>query len=128
MMERFPDSPWADEAEYHLIPWVCDYRGLPDGPLEEIGYLKKVLQKYPTSSLKGELYYKIAYRFHILYEIYAFSPDKDLQDEEKARDYKEKAFYAYRMSLKHPLQTRYSKKAWNNLNALEEGKRIYIRQ
>ena len=126
MMEKFPDSRWADEGEYHLIPWVCDYKGLPEGPLEEIGYLEDVLQKYPTSSLKGEFYYKIAYRFQILYEIYAFSPNRGLRNEAKASDYKKQALYFYKMALKHPVQSQYSKKAWEDLDALEKGKRIYV--
>ena len=126
MMERFPDSMFADEAEYHLIPWLCDYKGLPEGPLQEIGDLEKVLQKYPTTSLKGEIYYKIAYRFQILYEIFSFSPQTNLRDKEKADEYKKQAQYAYNMALKFPIQSEYSKRAWKDLNNLEEGKRIYI--
>ena len=126
MMEKFPDSRWADEAEYHLIPWICEYGGLPEGPLKEIGYVEEVLQKYPTSSLKGEFYYKIAYRFQILYEIHAFSPQEGLRDEAKASDYKKKALYFYKMALKHPVHSQFSKKAWEDLDALEQGKRIYI--
>ena len=126
MMDKFPDSRWADEADYHLIPWVCDYKGLPEGPLEEIGYLEEILQKYPTSSLKGEIYYKIAHRFQILYEIHSFSPQEGLRDEAKASDYKKQALYFYKMALKHPVHSHYSKKAWDGLHALEEGKKIYI--
>jgi hypothetical protein len=126
MMEKFPDSRWADEAEYHLTPWICEYGGLPEGPLEEIGYVEDVLQKYPTSSLKGEFYYKIAYRFQILYEIYAFSPQRGLRNEAKASDYKKKALYFYKMALKHPVHSQFSKKAWDDLDALEQGRRIYI--
>jgi tetratricopeptide (TPR) repeat protein len=126
MMKRFPESLFADEAEYHLIPWLCDYKGLPEGPLQEIGDLEKILQKYPTTSLKGELYYKIAYRFHVLYEIFSFSPQTNLRDVDKAREYKEQARYAYKMALKFPVQSEYSKRAWKDLNNLEEGGRIYI--
>ncbi len=126
MMEKFPDSRWADEAEYHLIPWICEYGGLPEGPLKEIGYVEDVLQKYPTSSLKGEFYYKIAYRFQILYEIYAFSPQRGLRNEAKASDYKKQALYFYKMALKHPVHSQFSKKAWEDLDALEQGRRIYI--
>ena len=126
MMERFPESMFADEAEYHLISWLCDYEGLPEGPLQEIGDLEKVLQKYPTSSLKGEIYYKIAYRFQILYEIFSFSPQTNLRDMDKAIEYKEQARYSYQMALKFPVQSEYSKRAWKDLNNLEEGRRIYI--
>ena len=126
MMERFPESMYADEGEYHLIAWSCDYKGLPEGPLEEIAQMEKVLQKYPTSSLKPELYYKIGYRFHVLHEIFSFSPQKNLRDPEKGREYKDKALYFYRMSLKQPAQSKFSKKAWEDLGRLEDGKRIYI--
>ena len=126
MMEQFPDSRYADEGEYHLIAWSCDYKGLPDGPLEEIGGMEKVLQKYPTTSLKPELYYKIAYRFHILYEISSFSPEKNLRNPDKAKDYKDKALYFYQMSLRQPVQSKFAKKAWEDLGKLEDGKRIYI--
>ena len=126
MMERFPESLFADEAEYHLIPWLCAYEGLPEGPLQEIRDLENVLRKYPTTSLKGEIYYKIAYRFQILYEIFSFSSQMNLRDMDKAREYKEQARYAYQMALKFPIQTEYSKRAWKDLNNLEEGKRIYI--
>ena len=126
MMERFPDSMFADEGAYHLIPWLCDYTEFPEGPLQEIGDLEKVLQTYPTTSLKGEIYYKIAYRFQILHEIFAFSPHMNLRDKDKADEYLEKARYSYQMSLKFPIQTEYSKRAWKDLNNLEEGKRIYI--
>lgn len=126
MMERFPDSLYADEGEYHLITWSCDYKGLPEGPLAEIGGMEKVLQKYPTTSLKPELYYKIAYRFQVLYEISSFSPQVSLRDPARAKDYKEKALYFYQMSLRQPVQSKFSRKAWEDLGKLEEGKRIYI--
>jgi hypothetical protein len=126
MMERFPDSLYADEGEYHLITWSCDYKGLPEGPLDEIGGMEKVLQKYPTTSLKPELYYKIAYRFHVLYEISSFSPRPELRNPDRAGDYKEKALYFYRMALRQPVQSKFSRKAWEDLGRLEDGKRIYI--
>ena len=126
MMERFPESNYADEGEYHLIAWSCDYKGLPEGPLDEIAQIEKVLQKYPTSSLKQEMYYKIGYRFHVLHEMAAFSPQQSLRDPEKSQEYKDKALYFYRMALKQPLQSKYAKKAWEDLGRLEDGKRIYI--
>ena len=128
MMEKFPDSNYADEAAYHLIPWVCDYKGLPEGPLKEIGYIEKVLGEYPTSTLKPEMYYQIAHRLHILYEIYAFSPQSDLRNEVEAKKYREKAFYFYRLVLKQPIQSKFSKSAWEGIRELEEGERIYIMQ
>ena len=128
MMEEFPNSRYADEAAYHLIPWVGDYKGLPEGPLKEIGYLEKVLRDYPTTSLKSELYYQIAYRFHVLYEIYAFSSQVDLRNIGEVKDYKEKAFYFYGLALKYPVQSKFSKSAWEGLKKLEEGERIYLTQ
>lgn len=126
MMDRFPESMYADEGEYHLITWSCDYKGLPEGPLAEIAQIEKVLQKYPTSSLKPEMYYKIGYRFHVLYEISAFSPQSNLLNREKSREYKDKALYFYQMSLKQPAQSKFAKKAWEDLGRLEDGKRVYI--
>jgi len=125
MMEKFPDSNYADEAAYHLIPLASDYKGLPDGPLKEIKSLEGVLQEYPTSSLRPQIYYQIAYRLHILYEIYAFSSRIDLKDEVEAEEYRKKAFYFYRLVLKQPEQSKFSRFAWEGLKKLEEGKRIY---
>jgi len=126
MMEKFPDSNYADEAAYHLIPWIYDYKGLPEGPLKELGYLEKVLQEYPTTSLRPKIYYQIAYRLHILYEIYAFSPQADLRNAVEAKKYREKAFYFYKLVLKQPIQSKFSRSAWEGLKKLEEGKRIYL--
>lgn len=126
MMEKFPDSNYADEAAYHLIPWIYDYKGLPEGPLKELGYLEKVLQEYPTTSLRPKIYYQIAYRLHILYEICAFSPQADLRNAVEAKKYREKAFYFYKLVLKQPIQSKFSRSAWEDLKKLEEGKRIYL--
>ena len=127
MMEKFPDSRWADEATYNLIPWVCEYNGKPDGPLEEIGYLEKVLQDYPTTSLKPKIYYQIAYRFQILYEISAFSPRKELRDDRKTTHYKDQSAYFYKMALKYPVHSKFSRLAWENLGKLEKGERVYLK-
>jgi len=128
MMERFPDSNYADEASYYLIPWVCEYKGLTEGPLKEIGYLEKILQKYPTSSLRPEIYYQIAHRLHIIYEIYAFSPQAELRNTFEAKKYREKTLYFYRLVLKQPMQSKFSRSAWEDIKKLEEGGRIYIMQ
>ncbi|KPJ59283.1 MAG: hypothetical protein AMJ42_02090 [Deltaproteobacteria bacterium DG_8] len=128
MMEKFPDSRYADEAAYHLIPWIYEYKGLPEGPSKEIGYLEKLLQEYPTTSLRPKIYYQIAYRLHILYEIYAFSPHANLRNEVEAKKYREKALYFYKLVLKQPIQSKFSRSAWEDLKKLEEGKRIYITQ
>jgi len=128
MMKKFPDSNYADEGAYHLIPWVYDYKGLPEGPLKEIEYLEKVLQDFPTTSLRPKIYYQIAYRLHMLYEIYAFSPQAGLRNEVEAIKYREKAQYFYKLVLKQPRQSKSSRSAWENLKKIEEGKRIYITQ
>jgi hypothetical protein len=62
----------------------------------------------------------------VLYEIAAFARQQNLQDPEKAGEYKDQALYFYRMSLKQPLQSKFAKKAWEDLGRLEDGKRIYI--
>jgi hypothetical protein len=125
MMEEFPDSPYADEAAYHLIPLASEYKDLPDGPLKEIKNLEGILNEYPTSSLRPQIYYQIAYRLHILHEIYAYSPRRDLRNEVEAEQYREKAFYFYRLVLKQPEQSKFSRFAWEGLKKLEEGKRVY---
>jgi hypothetical protein len=101
---------------------------LPEGPLEEIGYLEKILQKYPTSSLRPEVYYQVAHRLHIIYEIYAFSPQAELRNTEEAKKYREKSLYFYRLVLKQPVQSKFSRSAWEEIKKLEEGERIYIMQ
>ena len=128
MMEKFPDSNYADEAAYHLIPWIYEYEGLPEGPLKEIADLEKVLHDYPATSFRPKIYYQIAYRLHILYEIYAFSPHPELRDPEEAKKYREKALYFYKLVLKQPEQSKFSRSAWDGVKKLEEGKRIYITQ
>ena len=128
MMEKFPDSNYADEAAYHLIPWIYEYEGLPEGPLKEIADLEKVLHDYPATSFRPKIYYQIAYRLHLLYEIYAFSPHPELRDPEEAKKYREKALYFYKLVLKQPEQSKFSRSAWDGVKKLEEGKRIYITQ
>jgi len=128
MMEKFPDSNYADEAAYNLIPWVYEYDGAPEGPLKEIKSLEKVLKDYPTTSLRPKIYYQIAYRLHLLFEIYAFSPQAELRNAEEASKYQEKARYFYKLVLKQPEQPKFSREAWKDLKKLDEGKRIYITQ
>jgi hypothetical protein len=126
ILEKYPDSPIADEAAYRMIPWEDSYNGKPDGPLKELNYLEDVLQKYPTTSLRPEILYKLAYRCHILYEMYAFSGIPGIKDEKLAAKYINKALFTYKLVLDSPTHTNYSKKAWEGLNSLEQKKRIYI--
>jgi hypothetical protein len=127
VMDRYPDSRYADEASYKLIPWRGDYGGRPEGLLEEIENLEAILQKYPTTTLRSKILYDTAYRCHILYEIYAFSPYKELRNSESAQKYYDKAFYMYQLALKEPQNAEVSKKCWEGMKELETGKKIYIR-
>lgn len=126
ILTEYPDSSIADEAAYRMIPWVKDYKSLPDGPLKELKHLQEVLAKYPTTSLRPIILYQIAHRCHILYEIYAFSPHTDIQDNGKAKQYKEKALLSYQLCLGSPQHTKYSEKSWQDLERLQKGERIYI--
>jgi outer membrane protein assembly factor BamD (BamD/ComL family) len=128
VIEKYPDSPIADETEYRLIDWVRDYRGEPDAVAGEVARLEAVLEKYPSTSLRPEILYKIARRCRILYEIAAFSPRAQFRNSDKAEQYRSKAVYAYQLCLKSPEHTDYAQKAWAELKSLEDGKRIYILQ
>lgn len=127
ILEKHSESPIADEAAYRLIVWQKDYQGRPEGPLAELQALEAVLEKYPDSSLRYEILYKMAYRCHVLYEIYEFSPRPQTRDHAKADQYRAKALYLYRLALNAPSQNMFSQKAWEGLKVLEEGtKRIYV--
>ncbi len=126
ILAKFPDSPIADEAAYRIIPWESNYNGRPDGLLKEIKCLEEILQNYPSTSFRSEILYKIAHRFHILYEMYAFSTAPDIRNGEMASQYRRKAVYTYKLVLDYHDHTKYSQKAWRDLSMLEEGKRIYV--
>jgi tetratricopeptide (TPR) repeat protein len=129
ILEKFPDSPIADEAAYKTIPWQKDYKGRPEAPLKELSCLEKVLEKYPTTSYRCEILFKMASRCHILYEIHSFSLLPGIRDRDKAEQYRSKAIYLYKLTLKSPDHTKYSQKAWRGLRMLEERQgRIYILQ
>jgi hypothetical protein len=125
ILEKFPESPIADEAAYKLIVWHRDYNGRPDAVLDEIRSLKKILEEYPSTSLRHEILYRIARRFNILYEIYAFSPDAAINSSEKAVQYHDKAVYTYRLVLDAAGHSEYSHKAWKALEKLEKGEKLY---
>lgn len=128
ILEKTPDSPIADEAAYRIIVWEKEYKGQPEGVLKELAALESVLEKYPTTSLRSEILYKMAHRCRILYEIYGFSPRAGMRNPGKAEQYRSKAVYMYKLCLESPDHTDYSQKAWSELSALEAGKRIYILQ
>jgi len=125
ILEKHPESPIADEAAYRCIVWATDYQGRPEAPLAELQALEAILEKYPSSSLRYEVLYKMAYRCHVLCEIYRFAPQH--RDERKAEQYRAKALYLYRLALNAPSQNVYAQKAWEGLRVLEEGtQRIYV--
>ena len=124
LLEKFPDSPIADEAAYRIIKQDKDYQGDPAGYLKEIKELESILEKYTSTTLRPEILYKLAYRCHMLYEIYSFSSDLKIKDKEKASQYKEKAVYLYKLTLKSPDHSKFSTKAWRSLELLERGTRI----
>jgi hypothetical protein len=125
LLEKFPDSPIADEAAYRIIKQDKDYRGDPAGYLKEIKELESILEKYTSTTLRPEILYKMAYRCHILYEIYSFTPDLKIKDKKKAERYRGKAVYLYKLTLKAPDHSKFSAKAWRSLELLERGTRIY---
>jgi len=125
LLEKFPDSPIADEAAYRLIRQEKDYQGDPEGYIKEIKELEIVLEKYTSTTLRPEILYRMANKCHILYEIYAFSPDGKIKDREKAAQYRRKAVFLYKLTLKSPDHSIYSTKAWRGQELLERGNRIY---
>ena len=128
ILEDHPDCDIADEAAYRVITWEQDYRGLPEGPQRELEALEAVLEKYPTTSLRHEILYKMAYRCHVLYELYSFSPQVALRNAEKAQQYRRKAVYLYRLSMASGRHSPYAEQAWQGLSMLEEGRRVYVLQ
>lgn len=124
ILEQYPDSPIADEAAYRLIHLCPDCRNRPDVLREEISQLEAVLEKYPSTSLRGEILYHMAWRCHLLYELYAFSLPGGQGNAERARQYRTRAIYLYRMVLKEPHQSTFSQKAWDRLRLLEDGRRL----
>ncbi len=125
VLKEYPESPIADEAAYKLTPWEKEFTGKPNGPLREFNYLEQVLEKYPTTSFRFEILYKMARRGHLLFEIYTYAPDMRLRDSDWAEQFRVKALYLYKLALKDPRHTKYSQKSWAGLRALEDGKRIF---
>jgi outer membrane protein assembly factor BamD (BamD/ComL family) len=125
LLDKYPDSPIADEAAYRMIVWENGYHRRPDGALRELKALEEIFQKYPTTSYRPMILYEMAHRCHILYEMYAFSPVPGVRNEDRAQEYKEKALYLYNLSLSTPDQTKYADKAWKDMDLLKKGERIY---
>ncbi len=125
ILEKYPDSPIADEAAYRMIVWEQDYKGRPEGLARELQALEEIFKKYPTTSLRPEILYEMAHRCHILYEMYSFSPVPDVRNQQKAQEYKEKALFLYQLSLSSPEHSKYSEKTWKDMDLLQKGVRIY---
>ena len=128
LLEKHPTCDIADEAAYRMIVWEKDYKGNPEGVLREISELEKVLSQYPDTSFKAEILYKTARRCRTLYEIYAFSPKAGMRNAEKAEQYRAKTKFAYQLCLDSSDRSDYGQKAWEELQAFEQGTRIYIMQ
>ncbi len=126
ILEKHPGSPIADEAAYRSIRLAEEGTASPEALLHELEQLEEVIERYPTTTLRYEILYKMAHRCHILYEIYSFSPQHSVRDSEAASRYYRRAQYLYTLALKSPRQTKYSHKAWGGLQALKDNKRIYI--
>ena len=127
LLKENPDSHYADEASYNLIPWGKKYNENPDEIEKEINYLKEILTKYPTTSLRPKILFQMGYRFHLLYEIYSFSKNPVRRDEKKAQESFRQAEYLYKLCLNLPRGSAYSKKALHNLEMLRGGSRIYLK-
>jgi outer membrane protein assembly factor BamD (BamD/ComL family) len=128
LLEKHPKSDIADEAAYRMIVWEKDYKGKPEGVLREIAELEKVLSQYPDTSLKPEILYKTARRYRTLYEMYAFSKKTGVRNPEKSEQYRAKTKFAYQLCLDSADRSDYGQKAWEEIEAFEQGRRIYIRE
>jgi outer membrane protein assembly factor BamD (BamD/ComL family) len=126
LLKENPNSNYADEASYNLIPWEKEYYEDPYRIEKEIVYLEEILKKYPTTSLRPKILFQMGYRFHLLYELYNFTNDPEKRDERKAQESFRKAEYLYKLCLSLPRGSEYSKKALHYLEMLKKGSRIYL--
>jgi len=127
LLEENPESHYADEAYYNLMPWEKEYDEDPHGIEKEITCLKEFLTKYPTTSLRPKILFQLGYRFHLLYEIYSFSKDPVRRDEAKGQESFHQAEYLYKLCLNLPRGSEYSKKALHHLEMLRQGSRVYMK-
>lgn len=126
LLAENPHSPYADEAAYNLISWEEEADADPSRLRNEIDSLNKLLNTYPTSTLRPKIFFQLGYRFHLLYEIYSFSPDHAQRDREKAQENLQQAEYLYRLCLNTPRGSEYSKKALRNLELIRQGTAVFI--
>jgi hypothetical protein len=125
LLKDHPDSNIADEAAYRLALLNTDDPDSPENIEREVQELARVLERYPSTSLRYEIYYTMAYRCHQLYERYAYGTGGKTANRTEAQRYREKAQYLYSLTLKSPRHSRFTEKAWQNLQDLEDGRRIF---
>lgn len=125
LLDDDPDSNIADEAAYRLVLLRADSQDSPENIKQELQDFERVLERYPSTSFRYEIFYIMANRCHQLYELYAYSPRPDTANRAEAQLYKEKAVYLYSLALKSPQHGLFAEKAWQNLRDLEDGRRIF---
>jgi hypothetical protein len=125
VLDEFPDSTIADESAYRLVLLDVDSNAGPEAIMQEVQGLEQVLERYPTTSLRYEILYGMAYRCHRLYELYAFSPRPGTTDREQAQQYRDQAIYLYSLAIKSPRHSLSAEKAWKNMRDLEDGRRLF---
>jgi len=124
LLQENPKSNYADEAAYNLIVFERDYEGNPERIRTEITSLEGVITKYPTTSLRPKILFKMGYRFHLLYELYSSSDDPKKRDSDKAQESFRQAEYLYKLCLNLPHGSEYSKNALRYLEMLRQGTRV----
>jgi len=125
LLADYPDCNIADEAAYRLVLLNTDPDGRPENIKRELQYFEEVVERYPTSSFRYEIFYEMAYRCHRLYEVYSYSNQPGEADRQQAQLYREKAVYLYSLALKSPQHGLFAEKAWKNLQDLEDGRRLF---
>lgn len=125
ILDDYPDSNIADEAAYRLVLLRADSHDSPEDIKQELQDFERVLERYPSTSFRYEIFYIMANRCHQLYELYAYSTRPDTANRAEAQLYKEKAVYLYSLALKSPQHGLFAEKAWQNLQDLEDGRRIF---
>ncbi len=124
LLDENPDSNYADEALYNLIFWARDYNKDPQRINEEIAALENVITQYPTTSLRPKILFKMGYRYHLLYELYQYSPDPDVRSDVKAQESRDHAEYSYKLCLSAATGGEYAKRSLEYLEILKRGDRL----
>jgi len=125
LLKDDPDSNIADEAAYRLALLRSDPQARPEKIEQEVQDLGRVLERYPATSFRYEILYMMAYRYHQLYEHYAYSNRPGAANPAKAQHYRKQAVYLYSLALKSPRHSLFAEKAWQNLQDLEDDQKIF---